>query len=104
MEELQLLVQTVAGLPTLTLWVLAGYLIYKLAILGSLYGTVRYLADKFVEWRSKPVVYKIGARAINEDVMADLANEINRISTGTYIHASDVDRLRKAINAEFKND
>ena len=35
MDELKTLIEAVAGLPTLTLWVLVGYLVYKLAIVGS---------------------------------------------------------------------
>ena len=99
MEELQLLIQTVAGLPTLTLWVLGGYLVYKLAILGSLYGTIRYLADKFVEWRAKPTTYNLNGVAINEGVAASLTAQLHRLSNGGYIHSSAVVKLKEAIDA-----
>ena len=41
MEELKLLIEAIAGLPTITLWVLVGYLVYKLAVVGSIYGVIR---------------------------------------------------------------
>lgn len=107
MEELKLLIQTVAGLPTLTLWILGGYLLYKLAILGSLYGTIRYLADKFVEWRTKPQEslvrkeFNLGGITITEGVGNSLISQILRIARSGYIHSGDVIFLRDAIDAAF---
>lgn len=98
MEELQLLVQTVAGLPTLTLWVLAGYLIYKLAVISSIYATIRYLADKFVYWMTAPNKFSFDGITINEDVASQLKTQLSRISTTTYIHSSDVIKLKNAID------
>lgn len=106
MDELKLLVETVAGLPVLTLWVLGGYLVYKLAILGSLYGTIRYLADKFVEWRNAPPLppapkeMNLHGITINEDVARALVAQIMRLSGNTaYIHTSDVNKLKNVIDA-----
>lgn len=98
MEELRLIVQTVANLPTLTIWVLCGYLVYKLAVIGSVYGLIRYAIEKFVEWRTKPVKYKIGAAVINEDVAAMLSVQINRLCSTSYIHSRDVIKLRDALD------
>lgn len=104
MDELKLLIETVAGLPTLTLWVLGGYLIYKLAILGSLYGTIRYLAQKFVEWQTTPPPppppkeFNLNGVAINENVATLLISQIIRIARTGYIHASDVKDLSIAID------
>ena len=104
MEELKLLVATVAGLPTLTVWVLCGYLVYKLTIIGSLYGVIRFGILKFVEWRTMPapmpapIQYKMGALTINEDVALALSAQLQRLSKTGYIHTSDVAKLRAAMD------
>jgi hypothetical protein len=50
MEELKLLIGMVADLPTLAVWVLAGYLLYKVAIIGSIYGVIRLAIAKLHDW------------------------------------------------------
>ena len=102
MDELKLLIDMVANLPTLAVWVLVGYLVYKVAVVGSIYGVIRLLIIKTHDAMSKPrrIDYTIGHVAINETTAAELRAQILRLSsTGIYIHASDVDRLRKAIDA-----
>lgn len=47
----------------------------------------------------KHVEYKLGGRAINEGVAQDLSAQIARIASTSYIHSSDVEKLRKAIDA-----
>jgi len=104
MDELKLLVETVAGLPTLTIWVLAGYLLYKLCVIGSVYGVIKYAIQKFVEWRTMPppplapIEYKFGGFVINEDVSLALIAQLQRLASTNYIHAADVTKLRKAID------
>ena len=104
MDELQLLVQTVAGLPTLTIWVLCGYLIYKLAVIGSIYGTIRYIADKFVEWRNKPIKYQLENLMINEKVEHLFIAQIKRLTSTTYIHENDIRKLKNAIDLMLNED
>jgi uncharacterized membrane protein YcgQ (UPF0703/DUF1980 family) len=41
MDELKLLIEMVANLPSLAVWVLLGYLVYKVAVIGSIYGVIR---------------------------------------------------------------
>lgn len=105
MDELKLIIETVANLPTLTAWVLCGYLIYKLSIVGSIYGLIRYAIHKFVEWRTlpppppPPIMYKLnGMNAINEEVALSIVAQLQRLSTTGYIHASDVHKLRMALD------
>jgi hypothetical protein len=104
MEELKLLIETVAGLPTMTLWVLGGYLVYKLSILASLYGTVRFLAEKFVEWKTAPPAppppkeFNLNGITINENVASLLIAQLIRLAKTGYIHASDVKDLAVAID------
>lgn len=98
MDELKLLIEAVAGLPTITLWVLVGYLIYKLAVIGSMYGVMRFAIQKFVEWKTQPKAFKIGGKAINEEVAFELEVQISRLASTSYIHASDVIKLKKALD------
>lgn len=109
MEELKDLIQAIAGLPTLTLWILTGYLIYKLAVVGSMYGVVRYGISKFVEWRTLPQTFqfKIGSKLIDESVADQLQVQIARLSVNStygYIHSSDVLKLKDALDKIDKEE
>lgn len=53
MDELKLLIDMVAHLPQMALWVLIGFLAYKLAVIGSIYGTIRLLIVKAHDWATK---------------------------------------------------
>lgn len=101
MEELKLLVEMVANLPTLTVWVLVGYLVYKLAVVGSTFGVIRLVIVKAHDWAVKPRQAKLGAFTISEEVHQRLVQQIIRIQRGssTFFHSSDLERLREAIDA-----
>lgn len=101
MDELKLLIEMVAGMPTMALWVLIGYLVYKLAVIGSIYGLIRFAIDRLHSWltHAKQVEYRLGAKTINEDVAQALSGQIARVGSSGYIHASDVEKLRKAIDS-----
>lgn len=101
MEELKILIDMVAHLPQMALWVLIGFLGYKLAVLGSIYGTLRLLIVKLHDWLTGPkrVEMTLGDLPINPDVHAALMTEIRRLRHATcYIHMSGVQRLRKALD------
>lgn len=101
MDELKLLIDMVAGLPTLAVWVLVGYLAYKVAVVGSVYGVIRLMIIKWHDWKVAPrvTVFKIGSRMIDESVAEALNAQLTRIITGEYCHMSDVQKLRAAIDA-----
>ena len=54
MEELKELVTMLKDTPTFVLWVLCGYLVYKLAVIGSIYGLIRFAIDKTHDYLTKP--------------------------------------------------
>lgn len=101
MEELKLLIEMVTNLPSLTVWVLAGYLAYKVTVVGSLYGLLRLLIMKLYDWSVTPKVTKFvtGAKYIDEDTAVALSAQISRISGTSYIHMNDVEKLKKAIDS-----
>lgn len=104
MEELKLLIEMVANLPAMALWVLVGFWAYKVIIVGSIYGVIRFVVTKLVEWRTfvppvRPVEYKMNGLLINEETTLALTAQIMRLSkTRGYLHQSDVFRLKEAID------
>jgi hypothetical protein len=104
MEELKLLIDMVANLPTLAVWVLVGYLAYKVVVVGSVYGVARLLIIKLHDWLTKPKVVKLslGAKVIDEATAEALNAQIARLSNGIYLHMSDVKKLREALDAKLK--
>ena len=104
MEELKLLIEMVANLPTLAVWVLVGYMAYKVVVVGSIYGVARLMIIKFHDWLTKPKVVKfnLGAKALDEDTAVALTAQIARLSDGIYLHMGDVKKLREALDAKLK--
>ena len=100
MEELKLLIDMVANLPQMALWVQIGLLGYKVAVIGSIYGVIRLLIVKTHDWLTRPRAMTLGKLPINEETYEALNFEIKRLVRGSnYIHMSDVVKLRKAIDA-----
>lgn len=118
MDELKLLVDMVGHLPQMALWVLLGYLLYKLAVMGSIYGVVRYVTKELFAWlslrKAAPVEYKevrpmldsICIKAALEPFIAQLhrlrGKGVNIESD--YIHSQSVQWLREAIDAKIAED
>lgn len=104
MDELKLLIEMVAGLPSLAVWVLVGYLVYKVVVVGSIYGVIRLLIIKLHDWLTRPrtVALKIGAKPIDESTAEALNAQIARVCSGPYYHMSDVQKLREALDAKLK--
>lgn len=107
MDDLKELVGVVAGLPNLTVWVLAGFLAYKLAVVGSIYGVIRLALTLTHNWLTVPKPTPPAARTeitfagkpINDGTHLNLIAQVSRLTSGTgYIHDSDVARLRRAID------
>lgn len=112
MEELKILVDMVAHLPQMALWVIAAYFIYKLSVIGSVYATIRFVVAKTHDW----LVAKKGATHIVQvgDIKAECIKEcypfllaqLARLkkATGIYIHRSDVEWLKDAIDMKEAAD
>lgn len=100
MNELKLLIELVATLPAMAIWVLVGFYAYKVVVIGSIYGLLRFLIDKTHSWLTAPKVteLKLGGMTLNEDVAGALVGQLHRLRSTTYIHASDVEKLKKAID------
>lgn len=100
MDEIKELINSIAHLPQLTVWILCGFLVYKIVVIGSIYGVIRFAIDKFHDWAVN------GARRVRygnliidnaHQEVEELLREM-RINT-QYVHASDVKMLRKLLQA-----
>ena len=115
MDELKILVDMVANLPHMALWVLVGYLIYKVVVIGSIYGTIRFTVEKLhsylthrkVEYKEiRPMLDGMCIKAASERLVAQLHRVRGRgVSIKTeYIHEQSVDWLREAIDDKIAKD
>ena len=104
MEELKLLIEMVANLPALAMWVLVGYLVYKLVVIGSIYGVMRLLIERVyaVLTSGKDIKYKLDNVTINEEATKELIKQVRRLKTSSpWLHLSDIDVLREALDEKF---
>lgn len=46
MEEIKVIIDAIAGLPQIALWVLIGFWCYKVVVVGSIYGVIRFTVAK----------------------------------------------------------
>lgn len=106
MDELRELIGLLADVPSLVVWVLAGYMGYKLVVVGSIYGVIRLLIDRTHSWLTRPkeVQMRFGDVCISPDVEEALKAQLRRLPTrrlgpvGQYMFGSDVDTLRGLID------
>lgn len=101
MEELKILLEMVASLPEMALWVVIALFAYKVVVIGSIYGIIRLAILKIHDWLTKPRLFKIGSKAINEETAEALQVQIQRICSTGYYHMSDVHKLRDALDVKF---
>lgn len=102
MDELKELISMMAGLPTVVVWVLVGYLVYKLAVLGSIYGVLRLLIERAHDWVTRPerTEWELDGIVLTPTTKVALAQQLVRLCEVKlhYSYFTDVDRLRKAID------
>jgi hypothetical protein len=113
MDELKLLIEMVSNLPSLAVWVLVGYLVYKVVVVGSIYGIIRLGIEKLhsvlIQRKNGDLKAAVDGIVIS-DSMNGLMAQIRRLPQKTahggsrYIHDSAVDWLREAIDAKEASD
>lgn len=120
MEELKMIVDLIASLPQMALWVLVGFWAYKVVVVGSVYGVIRFCVGKAHDYlvRRKvipPEVKQIEVRALVDGICIDNAVEplmaqLHRVigrNTGIesqYVHRQSVEWLREAIDDKLAKD
>jgi hypothetical protein len=117
MDELKLLAEMVANLPAMALWVIAFFFGYKVVVVGSIYGVIRFVAQKahesIVFYKSRPKevqeIHKIRDITITE-CMDDLIRQLRRVAGkrvyngSQHIHPASVDWLSEAITDKIAKD
>lgn len=111
MEELKLLIEMVSRLPAMAMWVLVGFFVYKVVVVGSIYGVIRLGINKAHNWLTTPrhTMKTMEMRPTIDGFcitgQADqLISQLHRLRGVTarlgsqYIHKSDVDFLREALD------
>ena len=122
MEELTILIEMVSELPQMALWVLIGFFIYKVVVVGSIFGVFRLLILKAHSWLTTP---KKELRQIELEATIDgmvithgeggnvkyLISQIRRligirtkIDCPTYIFKRDIDWLKEAIDEKIERE
>jgi len=134
MEELRQLVEILKEVPTMGMVVLGGYLLYKLVIVGSVFGVVRLLITKSTgiftartntkleanrqkadqqkrehDLQSSEYAYSLLKNITIDDRLPELMLQLRRLrgigSGGSaYIHSRDIKWLREAIDAKKIED
>lgn len=118
MDELKILVDMVAHLPQMVLWVLCGFLAYKLAVIGSIYGLIRFCIGKLYEWavQRKQVSIEVLLDGIPFDDHAtkdELMRELRRLmfigkpeqyKSGSIYSSYGVKLLRETINKMYEDN
>lgn len=120
MEELKMLVEAVAGLPTLAVWVLLGYLVFKMSIVASVYVTIRFCIGRVCDYLTerkrldglpKEVISKVDIDGVVITGCKDaLRSQLQRVAgkrTGigsNYIHECSIEWLAEAITEKEIRD
>lgn len=115
MNELKLLIEMVANLPSLAVWVLVGYLCYQISIIGSIYGLARLAIDRLYRWKTTPVERNIDVRLLIDGMcitgtqdklirQLDRVRMHGRVPHMTYLHSTEIDWLERAIDDKIEKD
>ncbi|HYF16323.1 MAG TPA: hypothetical protein VEA40_00540 [Ramlibacter sp.] len=118
MDEVKELIGMLNAMPALALWVLVGFWAYKVIVVGSIYGVIRFVVGKLAEVlmarKAREVEYKeirpmldgICITGETDRLMAQL-HRLRGVGVGIdskYIHGASVDWLRQAIDDRMEKD
>lgn len=127
MDELKILVGMIKELPGTALWIVGLYFFYKVVIVGSIYGTIRYGLDRLKDiiqvrntakvnsiTESKKETIKdviidglcISSDGTYEHIIESLKMVRGHVNTCemTYLHKTDAKWLRLAIQERIEKD
>jgi hypothetical protein len=120
MEEIKSLIELVAKLPTMAIWVIALFWAYKVVVVGSIFGVIRFgiakLHDYLVQRKTIPPEIKrvevqalIGGICIGSEVEPLMAQIHRVVGKGIgiqtqFVHRQSVSWLREAIDDKVAKD
>jgi len=106
-EELKQLVQLVNSLPQLALWVAIGFWAYKVIIVGSIYGVIRFVVYKAYDAYMRPGRQEIHV-ALQDVVLFESKNklvaELVRICPDRPLDSNVIEWLGQAITEKIEKD
>lgn len=111
MDDLRELLSIIKDMPSFALWVIAGLLVYKVTVIGSIYGVVRLGLVRLFDWLSlrkrqdvelRPTIDGMCITGVASELVGQLArlkwmNQTTEVR-GPYIHSCGVGRLRRALD------
>lgn len=115
-EVLTAVMNALAASPQLALWALVVVYAYKVAILGSVYGVIRFLAERLHSAYTTPKhtlqvvdleakLRSMTIQSCHEDLIAQIERlkgmSTHQAAFASYIHSSDVHWLRAAIDEKL---
>lgn len=99
MEELKELIELIAKLPEMAIYVVVAFWCYKVIVVGSIYGCIKLAIVKFSDWLQKDKViitkYDIGGLFINEHIKNELIEAIKFCTGSGNPTSSDIRELIK---------
>ena len=115
MEELKTLLGLVKDLPNLAIWGVIAFFVYKLSILGSVYGVIRYVSGRYFDYKItqkleiKNIESRLDGMVITGNV-DKLIDQIHRVAgkgttiQSSYLHDTSIKWLRDAIDDKIIKD
>lgn len=113
MEELRMIVEMIAKLPQAALWVLIGFWAYKVIVVGSIYGVIRFAIEKAHSWlttpkyelvKVRPMLDRITITGDQEYLISQIKRIVKQESGYQYIHQSDINWLKAAIDEKMERE
>lgn len=97
MEELKILVEMVASLPEMAVWVLVAFFVYKVIFIGGLFSLLKYVVSSLVKILTKQ--NSINDMCVSIEVQEQLIVQLKRLTSySSHIASSDVLYLKQALD------
>jgi hypothetical protein len=93
MEELKVLIEAIAGLPDLAIWVIAMYFFFKIAVVGSVYGVIRFVTQKIHD----VIIKKKEADIVEHKVELVLNGKVITSNSDSKVRPEDIEKLLDAV-------
>jgi hypothetical protein len=116
MDEIKQIIEMIAKLPQLAIWVLVAFWAYKVIVIGSVYGVIRFVVEKVHSWATTPkekleiveVRGKLDKLTIGspEFLIAQIGRIVGKrvgIST-SFLHDQSIQWLKEAIDEKEARD
>lgn len=109
-EALREIVTIIKDLPAYAVWILAGFLFYKLTIIGSVYGVIRLGINRLFDYLGKDrkviTEFKIGDITIDTSThhALILLFEMIKKPGATYLHHDNVNFAIQAVKEKRERE